>query len=534
MNQPASFYSPPSNCQVPFLGEKWDLIFGRRSEGYFVEVGAYDGENFSNTSCLADAGWAGLYIEPIEEFAVKCRARHSANSRVSVLNCAASDAAGVAQIFIGDTLTTLVGDQVADYAKIDWAKDLHRGESRDIRTQRLDAILEEAKAPVGFDALVVDVEGAEDKVMAGFDIARWQPKVILIELEDEHPDFRDNARVVNSAASIRARIEGLGYSAFFKDHINTLYVRSDVAQRIAKKTVRLPETARVSIGLPTYNRLEMLQQAVGGIRSQKFEDFELVISDNCSPDLRMMETCIDWAESDSRITYIRQSENLGPAKNFLTVLEKSSAPLFVWASDDDLWNEFFLEKAVQALDADSSISAWMCHIDVIDGTGAVVREIPSLARFNSTEHKAIDLARFLADPECLGKANLFYAVYRRPQLIAIMVKTRSYLNIWGSDMIFLYAFMCRANIRVDPEVHFSKRLAPREVGFVPVNPRQHIVPWEKAREYYGTIVDASRGTPYYLFTHIAVRARYIYDVLYWRLKLKQNAPWLPPAVEGVN
>jgi FkbM family methyltransferase len=229
----STFYRPPANCQVPNLGEKWETIFGQTAEGFFVEVGAYDGENFSNTSCLADVGWAGLYIEPIKEFAEKCRARHSRNPRVSVLGCAVSDTAGVTPIFIGDTLTTLVEEQVDDYEKIDWARGLHRGESRDVRTALLDTILEEHGVPTDFDVLVIDVEGAEEKVVRGFDVKRWRPKVILIELEDEHPDFKDNPRIVGSVAGIREKFAAAGYSIFFKDHINSLYVRKDVADALA-------------------------------------------------------------------------------------------------------------------------------------------------------------------------------------------------------------------------------------------------------------------------------------------------------------
>jgi FkbM family methyltransferase len=527
MTRSSPFYSPPSNCQVPQLGEKWELIFGRRTEGFFVEVGAYDGENFSNTSCLADAGWAGLYIEPIEEFAEKCRLRHARNPGVSVLNCAASDNGGTAEIFIGDTLTTLVGDQVADYEKIDWARGLHRGERREVRTARLDSILGDQNAPIGFDVLVVDVEGAEEKVIDGFDIERWRPKVILIELEDEHPDFRNNARVVQSVVKIRQKIEGAGYSLYFKDQINSLYVRSDVAQRVVQRPSRPSDEPQVSIGLPTYNRVDMLREAVRSIRSQTFDNFELVISDNCSPDPEVAELCIALSESDARIAYVRQSENIGAANNFLAVFEMSKTDLFMWASDDDQWDETFLEQAVQALDADSSVSAWMCHVSAIDATGAVVRELPNLSRFSSTNLKYVDLARFIAQPECLGKANLFHSVFRRTALAETLRKARPYFHDWGFDMILIYTFLCRSNIKVAPDVRFYKRLAANEVGFVPDDPRKYIVPWAQAGRYYGALVDLSQGTPFHWFTQGAVRMRFLYDAMYWRLKLKQYAPWRP-------
>ena len=64
-------YKIPSNCQVDNLNELYIEYFGYPSEGYFVEVGAYDGELFSNTACLADTGWKGLYIEPIYDHYLK-------------------------------------------------------------------------------------------------------------------------------------------------------------------------------------------------------------------------------------------------------------------------------------------------------------------------------------------------------------------------------------------------------------------------------------------------------------------------------
>ena len=231
------FFITPHNCQVPNLSEKWEIIFGRRTNGFFVEVGAYDGDNYSNTSCLADIGWAGIYIEPIKEFADRCRLRHARNKNISVIELAASSEPGLAKIFVGDVLTTLVGEQVTDFAPLDWAKGTHTGDSRMVETDTLDSVLAKSKVPDGFDLLVVDVEGSEEKVIQGFDINRWRPTAILIELEDEHPDFRNNPRIVRGCSAIRNRLAASGYSLYFKDHINSLYVRSDVFAKLDRNRV---------------------------------------------------------------------------------------------------------------------------------------------------------------------------------------------------------------------------------------------------------------------------------------------------------
>ena len=82
-------YVIPVSCQVKSLDKIYKKYFGFPSKGFFIEVGAYDGESFSNTSCLADHGWSGIYIEPIKTFYEKCRKRHKKNENVKVLNLAA-------------------------------------------------------------------------------------------------------------------------------------------------------------------------------------------------------------------------------------------------------------------------------------------------------------------------------------------------------------------------------------------------------------------------------------------------------------
>src|SRR5438876_107905 len=64
-----------------------------------VDGGAYDGETYSNTSCLADLGWRGVYIEPVPEAAAKCRARHAASRAVSVIDCAIGAADGTTRLW---------------------------------------------------------------------------------------------------------------------------------------------------------------------------------------------------------------------------------------------------------------------------------------------------------------------------------------------------------------------------------------------------------------------------------------------------
>jgi len=60
------------SCQIHTLNEIYSKYFDP-DHGTFVEVGANNGERWSNTWHLANSGWKGLYFEPIAELADKIR-----------------------------------------------------------------------------------------------------------------------------------------------------------------------------------------------------------------------------------------------------------------------------------------------------------------------------------------------------------------------------------------------------------------------------------------------------------------------------
>ena len=104
----------------------------------------------------------------------------------------------------------------------------------------------------------------------------------------------------------------------------------------------------LSVGLPVYNGEQFLEASLDSILAQTFADFELIISDNGSTD-RTEEICRTYAESDPRIRYVRQTENLGASRNFNYVFEVASGDIFRWASHDDLCEPQLFERCVQAL-----------------------------------------------------------------------------------------------------------------------------------------------------------------------------------------
>ena len=189
----------------------------------------------------------------------------------------------------------------------------------------------------------------------------------------------------------------------------------------------------------------------------------LIISDNASPNPEVKKVCERYVQEDPRFRYVRQPTNQGAEKNFWFVYDQARAPLFMWASDDDLWPADFLEKGVAALDARQHVSAWFCQVVNINIHGEVVRSYPSFKRFESSAFKVVDLMRFLWEPEILGKANLIYSIFRRKALAEVIEIFRERPSSWGSDMNLVYGYLCRSGLAVDDRVVLKKRVPAETV-----------------------------------------------------------------------
>lgn len=218
-----SFYEPAENCQIRELADLYEIYLGKRREGFFVEVGAYDGLSWSNSSCLAKVGWAGLLIEPVPHFAQKCRDLYSNNNKIRIVEGAAGSEESTITLCVADALTTTSAKMVGVYKNIAWSKEsINQSVEIRVKQRRLDDILNDASVPVAFEVLIIDVEGAESAVLSGFSLEKWKPKMVIVELAHTHPDL-----YLESAGDldIQISIEKSGYSVAYKDSINTVFVR---------------------------------------------------------------------------------------------------------------------------------------------------------------------------------------------------------------------------------------------------------------------------------------------------------------------
>ena len=223
----------PHNCQIPCLNEILAKFFDLSSKEThtFIEVGAFDGYNFSNTFALSKIGWEGVYIEPVANFAQVCANVHSFNPGIKTVCCAIGEIEGRASMAVAGTLSTLSKDNLKAYSEIGWAKkdleSLYSG-NIEVPVNRLDTVLRNLGVKT-IDLLVVDVEGSEESVFKSFSFDEFLPKMIICEIEDAHEDLSKYESIRLSNERVRNHISCAGYSEVYRDQINTIFVHQSVS-----------------------------------------------------------------------------------------------------------------------------------------------------------------------------------------------------------------------------------------------------------------------------------------------------------------
>lgn len=220
-------YRPAADCQIPSLADIYMKTFGLKSDGTFIEVGANDGASVSNTAFLADMGWTGIYVEPLPRLAARCRARHRRNN-VKVIEAAVGSTRDEIRVFDNGLLSSAVPAVNELYQKLDWSRPLLTNDSMLVKQKLLEDVLAENRIPPEFDILGIDVEGMEWEVLRPFDLARWRPRLLICELEDQHPSFQGaseaEAKMREDARKCREKVLRTGlYEEIYRDQINTVY-----------------------------------------------------------------------------------------------------------------------------------------------------------------------------------------------------------------------------------------------------------------------------------------------------------------------
>ncbi|WP_194145548.1 FkbM family methyltransferase [Helicobacter apodemus] len=181
---------------IPFRGQLGQdaiayVLNCHKKQGFFVDIGAHDGKNISNTYLFEQLGWSGFCVEA-NPLTFK---RLQQNRKCDVYNLAVySKNIGITKMATSksDTLDTLEVNLTLSHKK--------RIEANasityiEVPTATFDEIMENYPQVSHIDFMSLDVEGGELEVLKGIDFSKYRFSCIAIE----HNYFKDAQREVIS------------------------------------------------------------------------------------------------------------------------------------------------------------------------------------------------------------------------------------------------------------------------------------------------------------------------------------------------
>jgi FkbM family methyltransferase len=174
-----------------------NTIYNHKRDGFFVEIGAYDGVESSNTYAMEkDYGWKGLCVECNPRFYdILQRTRNCYTSNHAIYNVNGAvldfyDSGGYAGLVETNNHQHIIRDPIIK-----------------VTTKTLTTILDDIQAPSFIEFLSLDTEGSEYEILKAHDFDKYKFGYICVE----------HNRIEKNRKAIRELLESKGYQ-FYREN----------------------------------------------------------------------------------------------------------------------------------------------------------------------------------------------------------------------------------------------------------------------------------------------------------------------------
>lgn len=214
-----------------------------------------------------------------------------------------------------------------------------------------------------------------------------------------------------------------------------------------------PDTPRVSVHMPVYNSERYLDDAVGSIRAQTYEDWELIVIDDGSTDgsLAVLQR---HADADPRIRLVsRENRGIGATRNECLALARGE--FFAAMDSDDISHPERLARQVEYLDRHPQCVAVGSRVRLIDPDGAEIRDWSEYVT-----HREIDEAHLAGHG---GAMTHPASMFRRRNLVDLGGYRGALEPAEDYDLFLQLGEV--GELHNLPEVLFSYRQHPESAGY---------------------------------------------------------------------
>jgi glycosyltransferase involved in cell wall biosynthesis len=213
----------------------------------------------------------------------------------------------------------------------------------------------------------------------------------------------------------------------------------------------------ITIIIPTYNRLNLLQIAIESALNQTYTNIEIIVSDNFSNDGTKEFFEKKPYVSSPNFKYIRKESNVGATKNFLSALNFSNGEYVAFLADDDCIEPEYIEKLYEAM-SDSAVVHAVSFANEIMPNGAIKRQVNYNFIKPLSDKKIIEnLYDFRRNSEM---ALMFYGLTRKNILMEIFPEpeynvTRGKKSVSGLELPYFARMLVKGRIQIVPSILYN-------------------------------------------------------------------------------
>jgi len=151
-----------------------------KDNGKYVDIGASEPIKYSNTYLFYLKGWSGLVVEPHPHYKPMWK---ETRPKDIYIQSAITNYNGEAEM----SSTAIVGSVIGDDYKYNLKKELYT-----VPCMTLNRLIELYPDYADCDFASIDIETSEDKLLEKCDFSIFKPKLIVIEYEMRHINYKVN------------------------------------------------------------------------------------------------------------------------------------------------------------------------------------------------------------------------------------------------------------------------------------------------------------------------------------------------------
>lgn len=176
----------------------------------------------------------------------------------------------------------------------------------------------------------------------------------------------------------------------------------------------------VSVIMPTYNCGRFIEETIASIQAQSYENWEIVIMDDCSTD-NTRELVENMMARDGRIKYHCLSENSGAAVARTEAMKLADGEYMAFCDSDDLWMPDKLEKQLKFMSDNGYAFSCTAYEQIDEDSVSLGRVIKTVEKTNYN--------RLLLDCP-VGNSSVMYHVEKMGKFEVPNIRKRNDDALW--------------------------------------------------------------------------------------------------------